>query len=136
MRIIDVVRNSRTSFLHASGSSLDLLLVVNPSLRALTRVEGITAQPYCRRDAYGGKDKDNLRSVSARGSYDCRQTSLIVLEPNTETVRLSATNGMPHCGEFSKSHHQTDGLHRAETYITDFNDGWIIYHCEQGNGSI
>ena len=98
MRIIGVVVNLRTFFLHASGSSLGLLLVVNPSLRALTRVEEIAAQPNCRRDAYGGKGKDNLRSVSARGSYDCRQISLIALEPNTETVRLSAANGVPYCG--------------------------------------
>lgn len=44
-----------------SGSSLNLLLAVNPSLRALSRVEGITAQPNFRRDAYGGEGKDNLR---------------------------------------------------------------------------
>ena len=39
MRIIGVVVNLRTLFLHASDSSFDLQLVVNPPLRALTRVE-------------------------------------------------------------------------------------------------
>ena len=98
MRNIGFIGNPRIAFLHASGTSLDLLLAVNPPLRILSRAEGTAAQRNYRRDAYGGKGKDVMRSFSARFSYDRRQTSLIVLEPSTETVRLSAANGVPYCG--------------------------------------
>ena len=44
VRNIGIDSNLRTAFLHASGSSLDLLLAVNPSQRALFGAEGTAAQ--------------------------------------------------------------------------------------------